>query len=565
MSKANFRKISTFVILLFVLFPLAAQQDEDFFFGRLIDASTGEPVVFATIRVEGKALGVISNSDGGFKIPSDFQLIADALEISSMGYETKRVGFATLRKNTYNSIFLKPFAFELQEAVVTAKKRRKRASQDKAKVIKPLSAKQIIRYAIERIPFNYNRNPFELVGYYRDYQTREQEYLNLNEALVKVFDRGFEIADYNSLQYGLYNYRSNREFPVDSFAAKPYDYRTRDKYIPNAAFNNAIVPNELVLLFNHDAIRHHNVLLYSYVDVFVEDFIREHDFLTYYLTNYGDKKVFKIKFVKELDRFEVKGDIYIDENTFAIRKLDYAVYRKKTDKNSNIVFQESESDVAYYDESFAMARASNSEVDLLYEILVEYREHSDCMYLNYISFHNRFKLVRPPDFYLKNLIVNYDTRQVHLVLNKPAKNWYDLKSTDLKIYYGENRLKVDGLSQVGPSTYSFEFARNTKSQRKRLRQFFTESEMNTEGRLNVEIQNMIDFDGHVLGEENSELLNQFREFFTQKVIDGGANGIRNAQWVDKAVPLGHKEQPQIKAQMDEEFWMNTPLKTNPQE
>jgi len=93
-----FKKIRIFSILLFLFAQLAAQNDENFFFGKLTDANTGEPVVFATIRLKGKALGVISNNDGGFKIPAEFQLKADTLVISSMGYETKRLGFSTLKK-----------------------------------------------------------------------------------------------------------------------------------------------------------------------------------------------------------------------------------------------------------------------------------------------------------------------------------------------------------------------------------------------------------------------------------------------------------------------------------
>ncbi len=535
-----FKKIS-FFLLLFVVFGHGMAQDYDsFFYGKLMDATTGEPVVFATVRVKGKALGVISNNDGGFKIPTAFQLKGDALVISSMGYETKEVDFAILKETGINRISIKPYTFELMETVVTAKKRKRLI---KTGINKNLTAKQIVRNALERIPNNYDKNPYELIGYYRDYQMQEQKYMNLNEGLIKVFDKGFDMDGYKSLQFGLYNYKPNLDFELDSFAAKPYNYNLRDKYIPNTEFSNSVVPNELTLLFNHDAIRHNNELSYSFVDIFIKDFIKKHDFYTYFLTNYGDKKVYKIKFAKRLNRFQAKGDIYIDTDTYAIRKLDYVVYRHKLEEPSPAEF-------------------SASEMDLLYEILVEYAEHGGYMYLNYISFHNRFKLVRPPKFYVKEIIQRWDIQELHLSLNKPAKNWSSLKPKDLNIYYGSDRLNVDRLSQIDMTTYKFEFSRDSKSKRKKIREFFREIGSKKQEPVIVEVNDLKDMEGNLLDEENSELLDQFREFFTQKVITKATNKTDSSLIVDKETSLGHPDQPRIKAEMNEDFWMNTPLKSN---
>ena len=60
-------------------------QDENFIRGKLLDKKTGEPIVFATIRVKDKALGVISNKDGGFKVPLEFQYQGlEGLDLSIM-------------------------------------------------------------------------------------------------------------------------------------------------------------------------------------------------------------------------------------------------------------------------------------------------------------------------------------------------------------------------------------------------------------------------------------------------------------------------------------------------
>ena len=40
-------------------------QDQEFFRGKVLDKKTGEPVVFATVRILGQAKGVITNMDLG--------------------------------------------------------------------------------------------------------------------------------------------------------------------------------------------------------------------------------------------------------------------------------------------------------------------------------------------------------------------------------------------------------------------------------------------------------------------------------------------------------------------
>ena len=56
-----------------------------------MDAKSGEPIVFANIHLENRNVGVISNLDGGFRIPLSYREMGDVLVISSMGYETKRL------------------------------------------------------------------------------------------------------------------------------------------------------------------------------------------------------------------------------------------------------------------------------------------------------------------------------------------------------------------------------------------------------------------------------------------------------------------------------------------
>jgi len=518
---------STYRFLVLLLFSqsLTAQVDNAFFFGKLKDADSGEPIVFATIQVKNASLGVISNKDGGFKIPFGFTLKGEAIEVSCIGYLTKTVRFTELITGALNTILLVPSTIELNETIVTSNRKDK------------LTSKKIVRYALDRISQDYDNEPFGLVGYYRDYQLQQEEYLNLNEALIGVFDQGFKNADYNSTQFAMYDYVPRSDFKVDSFAAKPYDFITGDKYIPDATLNTDSAVNELVLLFLHDVIRNHKVEAYSYVYTLVDDFMKEHRFLDFETTSFDTQGVYKIKFKKKDLPFKIEGTIYIDQHSYAIRKLDYAAFKQKRIDGTS-------------------PRYSAKDPELLYEILVEYKEHESKMYLNYISFHNLFTLVRQPEFFIEGGVVNRFRGELKVFLNRPASNWPDR----FKVFFKNKPMAIVGIRKLDSSTLVFTFSQKNSQQQRDLDLFFSKVENDEEALRHIRINTLFDYKGNYLGERESQVFDQFREFFTQKVLLQPPFQKKDAKMVVKSKPLGDGDQPITNLALGDEFWMNTPLK-----
>ena len=227
----------------------------------------------------------------------------------------------------------------------------------------------------------------------------------------------------------------------------------------------------------------------------------------------------------------------------ALRKLNYARYRQKLEQDSRL-------------------NNSDAEMDLFYEILVEYQNYNDKMYLNYISFHNKFKLIRPPEFFIKEAVLDSVKRDMILVLNKPARNWLELKPNDFKVFYQQKRLKIKKVTREGfvGDTYRLSFDRKRKAQRKRIKFLFSTIEDREKTSLTVDVDKMVDVDGNFLKERKSEILDQFREFFTQKIITRKKDESTKMLKVDKSLSLNDKKQLKLQAKMDEEYWMNTPLK-----
>jgi hypothetical protein len=296
---------------LICLTPLTAQYN--YTRGILRDATSGEAVPFATIRIKGKATGVISNMDGGFQIPEKFRTVGDTLLISSMGYNPLAFPLLSLSPNDINIIELVPGVVALQEAILKAPRK------------KPLTPRQIVQRALDAIPANYPVDPFSTIGYYRDYQRNMGHYINLNEAILQVFDQGFDALNYETTKVRIFNYRQNPDFERDTLALKPYDYEHFGKVIDHAYLSD-YGGNEFTILQIHNAIRNHQVASYSFVEKLDTDLLSNHVFYKDPDSFFDGEKMFVIRFQRNFPNYDAYGKLYISKTDFAIYQMDYTLY-----------------------------------------------------------------------------------------------------------------------------------------------------------------------------------------------------------------------------------------------
>lgn len=359
------RKNVIFFLLFFRQLSLLYGQDTAIK-GKIIDSQTALPIPFASIRLKAKMLGVVSNGNGDFQIPRKYSQAADSIIISCIGYATKIVAFQYLHDSGFNFIKIAPSIISLDEVVVSNKKK------------KNLSASKVLNLAIDNLEVNYPQEPFSYIGYYRDYQLLDTNYINLNEAIVEVYDRGFSSYDLAETSIELYEFKHNTDFPIDTTTTKPYDNepakygRGKNKYIPNAVLS-PLGGSELSILRLHDAIRNNDRFSFSFVDVFIDNFEDNH-FLQMEEEVYLDTTaLYCISFRSRYDaggpRNYSEGKLFIEKDNFAIHKIEYSAYNK-----------------------------TMKETQLMYNIQTEYSREGPYMYLNYISFNNGFKTQNDTDF-----------------------------------------------------------------------------------------------------------------------------------------------------------------------
>ncbi len=507
-----FRECCVIVLLLQSHFILG--QQIDFISGILINTENNSPIPFATIKIKNKSKGLISNLDGGFKIPYDLINSNDTLVISSIGYNSKEVVISRLSTDEINYIKLTEKVEVLNEVVLVD-----------SKISKRLNAKEIVRKAIEVIPENFPFESFSYIGYYRDYQLKAKEYINLNEAILEVFDKGFGFEDIKKTQTKIYQYKTNSDFRIDTLASKPYDYVNKSKIISSATLAGQ-GGNEYTILRLHDALRNYKINTYDFVNRLDIDLIKNHRLKLLDETSLNDTPLYAIKIAKNEGSYKVFGRIYISKGDFRIYKMEYEVYSKG--KNSG---------------------------KLLYQIIVEYQLYEDKMYPNYISFNNSFEILKPPKFIPDTVKINHDRKFFEVVFNNPPLPSSARKKHRYKLWYQNIYLAIDSViiknnsARIYPKYRNWVFdGKRIKSQRKTTKKGAT-----------VEVKNIVDVYGNKIYESESESYNQFREFFVQELKTISSKPIDSIFMV-KTKPI--KSQQIAPLKNISEYWMNTPLKNN---
>ena len=522
----------TFLILFCVV---GHGQESEFISGTLIDTVNTEPIPFATIRVKNRAVGVISNNDGSFRIPIKFRELNDTLEITSMGYDSREIVIGRLLSDQINQIYLKPMLIQLDEVTLSASKKRRRGRNDNDR---PVTAEEIISKAIEKIPLNYPFNPQSYVGYYRDYQWKAGGYTNLNEAIVEVFDKGFGTLDYEDSNTRIYEYSRNANFPTDSLSERLYDYgEYKTKTIPKA-YLKSYGGNEFVILRIMDAIRNYNTFSYSYVDHLDTDFVKNHDFSIEDDTSLDGMPLFVIDIYKHNRKFMVRGKIYISKDNFEIVKLEYATYdallgTRKISKTSRKI-----------------------EDRLLYRTAVEYKKEDNKMFPSYISFSNKFEVKVPPVFTVKNVFVDFEKKLFEIAFNRVPLHFKVLKDKNYNISYKGRGIEIEKVVLADSVTVHLYPKMNLGDQA--LEIFLAEPEDIGKDDFRVVMDNIIDMDGNKLDFSETYSLMQFREFFVQQ-----RKPVRQYPgkhlYMDKNWPI-FQDQPIVKPDNYSDFWMNTPLR-----
>jgi len=147
------------------------QQDLITIKGKVIDAESRAPLVFATVAVKETNVAIVTNIDGEFTLKIGDLSTSKTLEVSFVGYKNKSIPLSELKENgSKNVIALEAAPIPIKEIVV-----------------KPLDPESVVAKAIENIGKNYETVPNLMTAFYRETIKKNRTYVSIGEAVVEIF------------------------------------------------------------------------------------------------------------------------------------------------------------------------------------------------------------------------------------------------------------------------------------------------------------------------------------------------------------------------------------------
>jgi hypothetical protein len=180
----TFKNISFYAVIILLAFTVQAatsvssagkkkadQQGMLTLRGKVIDAETGLPLVFAGISITESNVGIITNIDGEFTLKISPELVSKDLEITFLGYKNKVVPVSSMRDNGFKNVI------SMETAPIPIKEI----------IVKPIDPEAIVEKAITRIGKNYESVPNLMTAFYRETIRKNRTYVSIGEAVVEIF------------------------------------------------------------------------------------------------------------------------------------------------------------------------------------------------------------------------------------------------------------------------------------------------------------------------------------------------------------------------------------------
>ena len=283
--------------------------------------------------------------------------------------------------------------------------------------------------------------------------------------------------------------------------------------------------NELNLLNLANTIRNYNRMSFSFANIFKRDFSENHNFKVKSQKYLEDEILYEIHFEskksKMRDKYFASGKIFIDKSNFAIHKLQYDLFYRSIN-------------------------------NLQYSITSEFSKKDSKMYLNYITFNNKFIANSSNYFKVEKAILDINSFAFKVVFNKEFNPETLLPfKRKFRATYKNKFLKVSKIVQLNNKTVLvyLDTSQVHILDNKNEESFTTD--------FGFDVRNVEDINGYKINKKIGLKFNQYRELFVQEVFTEKEIP-KNKFFVKKMQPLSKSKIETI--QLEDNYWINSPLK-----
>ncbi|VAW12465.1 Putative outer membrane protein, probably involved in nutrient binding [hydrothermal vent metagenome] len=315
----------------------AQQQDISFieYKGEVLDDESNQPLIFATLTIEGSNISTITNTEGKFalKVPKDMS--EGKVVISFLGYKTRTLPLVDLSNNK-NKILMKVSVMALSEVNLSG----------------PKDAMKLIKETLKKKGDNYFDDPTLMTAFYRETIKKRRRNVSLSEAVVNIYKTPYTSERRDGVQ--LYKARKSTDYrKLDTIALK----------LQGGPFNALFV----------DIMKYPE---YIFDDESIENYVFSFD----RSTRVNDKLIYIIDF-KQNENITTqlyKGKLYIDAENKILTSAIYSLNITDKEKASKL---------------FVRKKPKNAKVwptEVAYR--VDYREKNGRWYYGYSNVLLEFKI-----------------------------------------------------------------------------------------------------------------------------------------------------------------------------
>lgn len=305
----------------------------DVYKGKIEDAKTNEPLMFATITVKGVNVATVSNNDGEFLLKVAKDLPVSIIEVTYIGYKNLEVPISSLREKK-NILKLESVSVPLDQINIY-----------------PLDPIFLVKSILAKVSQNYSTEPNMMKGFYRETVKKNRTYVAISEAIVNVHKSG---------------YKQMRDDQVQIYKGrKSQDVKKMDTLL----FKLQGGPNTSLLL---DVVKNPYNLL-------SEDFIENYNFSIKSITKINDKVHYVIEF-KQKENIDIPlyyGLLYVESTNLALASAKFSLNLSNEEEASQMFIKRKPAGV----------KVTPTSADYL----VNYHEKDGKWYFNYARGEINFK------------------------------------------------------------------------------------------------------------------------------------------------------------------------------
>jgi hypothetical protein len=260
--------------------------------GRVLDERSRDPIPYATVGIEGKALGITTNSDGVFTLRLPGEYLENQISVAHLGYKSQHIPVQLFRDSRVD-ILLETDYISIQEVMI--------------RYYDPLL---IVKAAVEKINENYSQDPVYLLNFYREGVQRGNKFINYSEGFFQVYKPP-------------YNRRQEQD---------------QVRLLQSRTISNVDQSDTLILKIRAGIKSSLDLDLIRNIPDFLDmEYIHEYTFTKADIISKDGKTAYAIAFEQKPNIIEplYKGMLYIDVESLAILGADFEVHPKYIGKAQN--------------------------------------------------------------------------------------------------------------------------------------------------------------------------------------------------------------------------------------